>query len=685
MTSLASPSTAALTIQPNAAFDLNEYAVKVLSYTGQLAGQVWHFDVLFKPKGGDDSLQQSGFIRVGSAEAGSELAREVAIRTELESYQMIAPVLAQTKKETFVLIADTDEADTKRSKNKAVAEASENATPEGTIPDNAVEEASTINADLIDSRDMSVEIKFAGDTRASDVAAAETEERKTVNQDEALLDEAEFSATPDGSVVPFEDNAGAEIISSEESSTQDKNLLENTPLEDDYLEEELYDEKDVAADKAGEKLILLSAYPEDTQTLASWLKDSHTQDENLSVLIQLCQFFRYLHQRNWCFVHFLPQFIQLSKPIQFYDLTGAYAVGDTLASGLQGTYCAPELSYEKVTVQESLSSYAVGALLHQLIYGQLYEHSAPVDTGQKQIPRISQILNICLSQAPDDRFPLNQLLDVLLATRQALRAGTFTWETAHRSTVGLSMSRLQNEDSYGVRQQQLSNSQAVLMGVMADGMGGLAEGDVASKTAVNTFLSEPAPEAMTEDAQQAQWLEALVQKANDAIASTVREGGTTLSVVLAINKVLTLAHIGDSRIYLLRNNTLCQISEDHSYVAMLVASGEITHEESLEHPERNVLTKSLGSKRQLTNGYIQNMTHWGSSVSMILEDGDILLLCSDGVWDLVKDSELCETFVEQPSIQKAVNIVIDQVLARGASDNATLLALKLNHDISRPD
>ena len=168
----------------------------------------------------------------------------------------------------------------------------------------------------------------------------------------------------------------------------------------------------------------------------------------------------------------------------------------------------------------------------------------------------------------------------------------------------------------------------------------------------------------------------LFQKANKSIADTVKDGGTTLSVVLAINNNLMVAHVGDSRIYFLREGVIQQLSEDHSLVAMLVANKEITEEESLDHPDRSVLLKSLGSKTRLSDGYVQNLSRTTGNLSMTLQNGDILLLCSDGVWDLVPAKELEAIFTNYESLQSAVDKTIAKVIDKGASDNATLLALQ---------
>ncbi|MFM6474680.1 MAG: PP2C family protein-serine/threonine phosphatase, partial [Dolichospermum sp.] len=118
----------------------------------------------------------------------------------------------------------------------------------------------------------------------------------------------------------------------------------------------------------------------------------------------------------------------------------------------------------------------------------------------------------------------------------------------------------------GVRQQQLSNTETMILGVVADGMGGMSQGELASKIAVKTVLEKPIPNEFKTVEQRNEWLISLFEKANESVANQVRDGGTTLSVILAISKQLMIAHVGDSRIYLLRKGEIRQISEDHSYV-----------------------------------------------------------------------------------------------------------------------
>lgn len=460
------------------------------------------------------------------------------------------------------------------------------------------------------------------------------------------------------------------------TATDSDELADKSDQETEYLEEEFYPEQEVSSELSPHKLLLLSYLPNTDETLENWLTQSHSLKYSLLLACQVCQFFRHLHQQQWSIVQILPQFIQLGTPVKFFDLTGAYPVGDRLFSSFLGKYCAPEIAYDSsCTIDEPMSAYIVGVILYQAIHQKLPTQNYDIDLEIKRIPLIYQILKLCLSPIPEERFPLSQLLSLLVESRKSILTPQIQWNVYGRSTLGLSTTRLQNEDSYGVRQQCLSNSEPILLGVVADGMGGMADGEVASKLAVQTVLEAHIPGDISSQKQRAAWLAALVQKANTCVTDNVRDGGTTLSLVAALGRDLMIAHVGDSRIFLLRKKQICQLSEDHSMVAMLVASGQITYEQSQSHPDRNVLIRSLGSKRRLSDDYIHDLSRFGS-ISISLEDGDTLILCSDGVWDLVAADELAEIFAGDRTLHSAVELTIGQVLARGAHDNATILALK---------
>lgn len=460
-----------------------------------------------------------------------------------------------------------------------------------------------------------------------------------------------------------------------------KEYLEDECLEDEYLhkeylEDEYYPETEINTNISHQKLLLITYLPEENQTLETWLKTEHPLEESIFLASQICQLCRYLHQRGWCFINILPQFIQMGTPIQFFDLTSAYPLGETLNSGLIGTYCAPELAYCKNPIQETMSSYTVAALLYQIIHNQTLSTDQTIEIEINPIPIIYQILKICLSSLPEERFPLEQLLKILVRTRQNISTPKINWQIASSSTLGLSINRLQNEDNYGIKQQKISDRETILLAAIADGMGGMSQGELASHLAIKTVLETPISFQNQTIEQYQEWLENLFIQANETVSNQLKDGGTTLSVIFAISQQLIISHVGDSRIYLVRQGQIKQLSQDHSLVAILVASGQITEAESLEHPERNVLTKSIGTKRRLSDGYVQNLKQTTPELSMQLEHEDIILLCSDGVWDLVPKNELAEIFTSDQNLQKSVDLTINKVLERGASDNATLLALQ---------
>ncbi|MDJ0742171.1 MAG: protein phosphatase 2C domain-containing protein [Xenococcaceae cyanobacterium MO_167.B27] len=612
-----------LIIKEKICFCLGEFRVEVIAYLGLLTADVHYFKVKLQSSDSEPNIEQFGLLRVGSID--SSLNRELKLRETLGDYAMIAKLLAYTTVESVLINPHSilSESENNQEEQKELENTSLNGDRTYILEENA------------DSVDTDTEAISTGE----DTVIEEKLENIAITQhiSDAVLK------------TEVEENSG-------------------------YLEEEYYPEQQISIDESKQKLLFLTDFPEESGTLATWLEEKHSTEEYLSIAIQICQFASYLYQRQWCFVNLLPQLIEIGKPLKFFDLTTAYPVDESLSSGLIGNYCAPELSAAH-NIQESMASYTVGALLYQCFHQQPPSNQE-LDLKIEPIPRIYQLLKIALSPISEERFALSQLLSLLVETRNLFRVKKIQWQVASNSTLGLSTSRLTNEDNYGVRQQQLSDLENLIMGVVADGMGGMAQGEVASQIAVKTLLEEPITQNFPEEESRANWLVDLFQKANESITNRVKDGGTTLSAVLAMGDRLMVAHVGDSRIYLIRQGEISQLSEDHSLVAMMVASGQISLEESLEHPDRNVLTKSLGSKRILSDGYVQDLRRIKQKLSMTLEDGDILLLCSDGVWDLVSTDEIGEIFAKSLHLQSAVDATIKQVLYKGASDNATLLALQ---------
>jgi len=231
----------------------------------------------------------------------------------------------------------------------------------------------------------------------------------------------------------------------------------------------------------------------------------------------------------------------------------------------------------------------------------------------------------------------------------------YLWATAsHKGRV-----RDNNEDTVFPDSSGESDGGAVL--IVADGMGGHVAGEVASRLAVNTAASTE------KDAV------ARVKAANKAIREEVArepglEGmGTTMTLAsIEEGGSARLAHVGDSRAYLLRSGELRQLTEDHTVAAEYVAQGQISPDDAAAHPQRHMLTRTLG----LTPGIQVD------EVSIDLESGDRLLLCSDGLTEMLPDDRIAEILGEG-SPDEAVWELVESANEEGGVDNITVIVVEV--------
>jgi protein phosphatase len=234
-----------------------------------------------------------------------------------------------------------------------------------------------------------------------------------------------------------------------------------------------------------------------------------------------------------------------------------------------------------------------------------------------------------------------------------------------------------NEDNLFVNAEQR-------LFVVADGMGGHAAGEVASKIAVdsiNEFV------CLTGGDQEITWpfglddsisydgnrLKTSIRYANRKVLDATKEKteyegmATTVAAVLVDGDTANLAHVGDSRVYLVRDGSLTLLTSDHSWVNEQIQSGIISAEQARSHPLRNVVTRALGGKPDLAvDIQVQKM-----------ESGDILLLCSDGLTTMIPDEDIVEIIDGAGGdIEKAGKGLVSEANARGGEDNITVLLLK---------
>ena len=169
-------------------------------------------------------------------------------------------------------------------------------------------------------------------------------------------------------------------------------------------------------------------------------------------------------------------------------------------------------------------------------------------------------------------------------------------------------------------------------------------------------------------------LQASIEKANQVVYQYAREkpkkaanSGTTVTLAFVQGSLALIANVGDSRTYLLRDHELRQVSVDHSLVASLVANGQIKPEEIYTHPQRNVIFRALGQKQRVQVDVFRER----------LEPGDILLLCSDGFWEMVQDPKLIVRLIEKAEDPKqACQTLIDAANAAGGEDNISVVVAK---------
>jgi protein phosphatase len=597
-------------IEEEQEIQIDKFTVKILEYLGILNLDIYYFKVEINQE--EDKTEELGLLRVSHTKGN--LQQEIELRNDLANYGMISELL------TYKLF------------------------------DNL-----TLNFNKKNNKKIQTIEK---ESKQSEAKLSNLDGKQTTNQDSERLDSDLFS-----DILEIDEYSPIRLDSKKEEITE---------TEEEYLEEEYYPEEDFILEKSEQKLVVLTTFPKQKNTLAEWLNHSHSNLEYLTTAVQICQCLSYLSQKGWYCLNLLPEFITIGKPLKLYDLTHIYSKEKTLKNGLLGKYSAPELSYER-EINQSASIYVIGALLYQFFTKQ----TPQLEDFKFELipPRIQQILKNCLSPITEERYSLEQLLKLLIETRNELRRVTVKWKIAKQSSLGLSLKRLTNEDSYGIKIQEINQNIILLAGV-ADGMGGLAQGELASQLAIQTLLETPLNFDTNNIENQQEWLIEIFNLANHNINQNIKEGGTTFSAILAVNDQLIISHVGDSRIYLLRDNKLIQLSEDHSLVNMLLASEQITEEESKNHPDRNVLIKSLGSKPILSNGYVQTFTKTMNQSHLTLKNNDLLILCSDGVWDLITNKELIELFSSKNNLEKSVNQTIDLILKRGASDNATLLVLQ---------
>jgi PPM family protein phosphatase len=248
-------------------------------------------------------------------------------------------------------------------------------------------------------------------------------------------------------------------------------------------------------------------------------------------------------------------------------------------------------------------------------------------------------------------------------------------EVAGLSDVGCQ--RENNEDSYlywepGGEEEFRRKGR---LAVVADGMGGHEGGQEASRLAVET-VREVYAQSASDDPQKA--LRESFAEAHARILEYAQQHpeflgmGTTCTALVVRGRQLYVAHIGDSRLYLIRKDQVSRLTRDHSYVGRLVESGLVSAEEAEHHPQRHILIAALGSAAELAVD--------GAQKDVIVEEGDDLLLCTDGLWSVVTEKELADALGGN-SPAECCAALVRLARQRGGPDNITLQVLRIGLEL----
>lgn len=227
------------------------------------------------------------------------------------------------------------------------------------------------------------------------------------------------------------------------------------------------------------------------------------------------------------------------------------------------------------------------------------------------------------------------------------------------SKTDIGRKREVNQDYVFVSDQPVGNIPNLL--VVADGMGGHNAGEYASKFVVETLKKELAKS--TEDGPRAMMKKAIESANHQLIAESKKDVrlkgmGTTLVVATVIEHTLYFANVGDSRLYLL-NDEIRQLSKDHSLVQEMVRLGGLNAEEAKHHPDKNIITRAIGVKEVVEIDFFEHR----------LKKGDIILMCTDGLSNMVEDDEMFQIVRGSRDVVEAVERLIERANSNGGRDN----------------
>jgi protein phosphatase len=419
--------------------------------------------------------------------------------------------------------------------------------------------------------------------------------------------------------------------------------------------------------------------------------------------LQLCSLADQFHRHGWVYNGFEPYSVILDDQARVrligFDRArqSAGPVEDAPIYPSRG-YTAPELFDERAVYGPRSDVYSIGAILQFLLTGErlgIDETLYPIATV---FPNFERLLQRALADDPSARFQsISDLRDALSLTNLPV-----ILQSGHFTDVGLV--RELNEDSIlalNLTQYYESVQTQIGLYIVSDGMGGEAAGEVASRVSVRgvaEWVTEKLISASLKSTHEekiaaptktgglrlavadgnematTEMLRQAVIHANREVLAYSRANpderglGATLTVAMIVGEVLTIAHVGDSRCYLLSGDRLEQLTEDHSLVQRMVNTGNLTRSEARMHPYRNVIYRSIGADEQIEIDIIRRK----------LSSGDTILLCSDGLNGMLNDDQIRDILMVNPEPYSAAKELVVAANAGGGEDNTSVIVVRIS-------
>jgi PPM family protein phosphatase len=433
--------------------------------------------------------------------------------------------------------------------------------------------------------------------------------------------------------------------------------------------------------------------------------DQTDEKEARELGLQLCTLAEQFHRHGWIYNGFEPYGIVLDqeKNVRLIGFDRARQAGASVEHAPiypSRGFTAPELFNPEAVYDVRADVYSIGAMLQFLLSG---ESASPGEASflypvATVFPNFERLLTRALAENPRDRFQsISELREALtdLNLPVVLQSGHFT-------DVGLI--RELNEDSVlamNLTQYYESVQTQIGLYIVSDGMGGEAAGEVASRVTVRAVaewvtdklisaslkstreekIAEPTHTgglrlavANGHEMATTEMLKQAVMAANRevmayAAANPHERGlGATVTVAMLVGEVLTIAHVGDSRCYLLSGDRLAQITEDHSLVQKMVNTGNLSRSEARSHPYRNVIYRSIGADEQIEIDIVRKK----------LTSGDTLMLCSDGLNGMLGDDQIRDILLVNPDPTAAAKELVVAANAAGGEDNTSVIVVRIS-------